>query len=136
MVILKEPPKKAIMKIRLKLFDYIALLFSLLITVSAAVYVYAGSSGPLRVRIQTAERTYVYSLEEDRRVEVEGPLGTTYVEIHEGHAAIVKSPCPNKLCIQAGELHNNGDWSACMPNKVFVQIEGGQKQDEVDVTTY
>jgi hypothetical protein len=124
------------MKIQLKLLDYIALLFSLLITSVVALYVYTGSNGPLHVSIKTAEGTYVYSLEQNRRIPVEGPLGTTYVEIHDGHAAIVESPCPNKLCIQAGELHDNGDWSACMPNKVFVQIEGGQDEDEVDVTTY
>lgn len=124
------------MKIRLKFLDYAAILFSLLIAVGAALYVYAGSSGPLRVRVQTDSGTYLYSLDEDRQVAAEGPLGTTYIEIQDGHAAVVESPCPNKLCIQAGDLHEHGDWSACMPNKVFVDIEGGESTSDVDVTTY
>lgn len=124
------------MKIRLKFFDYVAILFSVVVTLTIAVYVYAGSSGPLRVKVQTEGGTYVYSLAEERRVAAEGPIGTTYIEIQDGHAAVVESPCPNKLCIQAGELHEHGHWSACMPNKVFVEVEGGRGEGEVDVTTY
>ncbi len=121
---------------RFKLFDYIIIFLSISFTAAAGMYVYTGGEGPLRVRIRSEENVYVYPLDEDREVAVEGPIGTTYVHIHDGHAAVVESPCPNKLCIQAGELNENGDWSACMPNKVFVQIEGGQRTSEVDVTTY
>ena len=121
---------------RLRILDYILIFISIAAAVTAGIYVYAGDGGPLRVRIKAADSEYVYSLDEEREVAVEGPLGTTYVHIHDGHAAIVDSPCPNKLCIQAGELDENGEWSACMPNKVFVQIEGGKEEREVDVTTY
>jgi len=121
---------------RFKLFDYIIIFLSISFTVAAGMYVYTGDEGPLRVRIRSAENVYVFPLDEDREVAVEGPLGTTYVHIHDGHAAVVESPCQNKLCIQAGELDENGEWSACMPNKVFVQIEGGQNTSGVDVTTY
>ena len=124
------------MKIHLKILDYIAIVFSLLVTLSLAVYVYSGNNGPLHVQIQTEEGTYVYGLDKDRRIAVEGPIGTTYVEIHDGHAAIVESPCPNKLCIQAGRLYDHGDWSACMPNRIFVRIEGGESEGEVDATSY
>ncbi|MGC9311763.1 MAG: NusG domain II-containing protein [Sediminispirochaetaceae bacterium] len=121
---------------RFKLFDYIIIFLSISFTVAAGLYVYTGDGGPLRVRIRSAETVYVFPLDEDREVAVEGPLGTTYIHIHDGHAAVVESPCPNKLCIQAGELDENGEWSACMPNKVFVQIEGGQDTSGVDAATY
>lgn len=120
----------------LKILDYPAVLLSLSITIAAAVYAYAGDAGPLHVRIRSAEAVYVYSLDMDREIPVEGPIGTTWVHIHDGSAAIVESPCPNKLCVQAGELNASGEWSACMPNKVFVQVEGGSGDSEVDVTTY
>lgn len=120
----------------LKILDYPAILFSVMITVAAAFYAYAGDSGPLHVRIRSTDAVYVYSLDADREIPVEGPLGTTWVHIHDGTVAIVDSPCPNKLCVQAGELSGSGEWSACIPNKVFVQVEGGSGDDEVDVTTY
>lgn len=121
---------------RFKLFDYIIVFLSISFTVAAGMYVYTGDGGPLRVRIRSEENVNIFPLDEDREVAVEGPLGTTYVHIHDGHAAVVESPCPNKLCIQAGELDENGEWSACMPNKVFVQIEGGQNTSGVDAGTY
>jgi len=121
---------------RLKLIDYIIIFISLLCTAAAGVYVYAGDAGPLRVRVRTADSVFVYPLDEEREIAVEGPIGTTYVHIREGHAAVVESPCPNKLCIKAGELDEHGEWSACMPNKVFVQIEGGSEGEEVDAGTY
>ena len=121
---------------RFRMLDYIIIFLSLAAAVAAGIYVYAGDDGPLRVRIKTAENEFVFPLDEDREVAVEGPLGTTYVHIHDGHAAVIDSPCPNKLCVQAGELDENGEWSACMPNKVFVQIEGGKDESEVDATTY
>ncbi|HDQ14404.1 MAG TPA: NusG domain II-containing protein [Sediminispirochaeta sp.] len=121
---------------RLKPLDYISILFSMAVTVSLAVYVYGGEQDNLRVRIKTPAEDYVYSLDTDRKIEVEGPLGTTVVRIRDGKAAIVDSPCPNKLCVQAGEQEKHGDWSACMPNKIFLQIEGGSSDGEVDAATY
>ena len=124
------------MKLHLKILDYTAILFSVFLTLGTAMYVYGGDSGPLHVRIRSDEKVYVYSLDTDREIEVEGPIGTTHVHIHDGKAAVVDSPCPNKLCVQAGELSDSGDWSACMPNKVFVQIEGGSEDNAIDATTY
>lgn len=121
---------------RFKVLDYISIFFSLALTVSVAVWVYAGDAGPARLRIQSSDGVYVYSLDEDREIGVEGPLGTSFIHIHEGKAAFVESPCANKLCIQAGELQETGDWSACMPNKVFIQIEGGAAESDVDASTY
>jgi hypothetical protein len=121
---------------QLKILDYPAILLSLSITIVVAVYAYAGDSGPPHVRIRSAEKVFVYTLDTDREIAVEGPIGTTLVHIHDGKAAIVDSPCPNKLCVQAGELSKPGDWSACMPNKVFVQVEGDPEKEEVDATAY
>lgn len=98
-----------------------------------AVTVYGTGVQPSLVSIQSQSGTEVYTLDELRTVEVQGPIGTTFVKIDgEGAAAIVESPCPHKLCIRAGELTKSGEWSACMPNKVFVRIVGG-RTDETDV---
>ena len=119
-----------------KLLDYIIILIAVSCTAAAGIYVYTIDEGPLMVRIRSAEEEYVFPLDKEREVGVEGPLGITYVHIHDGHAAVVESPCTNKLCIKAGNLDENGEWTACMPNRVFVQIEGGRKESEVDTVTY
>jgi len=124
--------------LRIKPFDIAALLLSAGVAIFSAVYVYGGSAQPNLVSIRSESGTAVYPLGEKRTLSVEGPIGETIIEIDgEGSARVTASPCPNKLCIQAGELHRQGDWSACMPNKVFVQIEGGDGTgSEVDTTSY
>ncbi len=124
--------------LRLRPLDYAALAISVGVAVFFAVTVYGGDIQPSLVSIRSESGTEVYPLDESRRVGVEGPLGTTFVEIDgEGHAAVVESPCPNKLCIQAGELSDHGGWWACMAQKGFVHIEGGKSsQPDVDATTY
>jgi hypothetical protein len=34
------------------------------------------------------------------------------------------SDCPDKTCVKAGKLSQNGEWTACLPNKVFLRVIG------------
>jgi hypothetical protein len=75
------------------------------------------------IEIRAGERVAGrYSLDTDRTVEVEGPLGKTVVEIRNGHARIVASPCPHKLCTRMGQVGRDGGFVACVPNRVVVCI--------------
>ncbi len=85
--------------------------------------------------IKSQDSTLVYPLDEERTLEVEGPIGVTEVYIGNGTARVIASPCPHKLCIKSGTLKRKGDWSACMPNKVFVRITG-TSANELDSGTY
>lgn len=123
---------------KLKLLDYIIPALSAGMAIFCAVAVYGGGIGTSLVYIQSEAGEEVYPLDEGRTVGVEGPIGTTFVEIDEGgSAAVVESPCPNDLCVHTGELIHRGDWAACMPNKVFVRIDGGPEDEEdVDSAAY
>ncbi len=79
--------------------------------------------------------TYYYPLTADRIVEVSGPLGTTRIAIVEGMVKIMDSPCPDKLCIQAGEITSAGNWLACLPNRIFVKILG-KEAEPVDAHSF
>ena len=39
------------------------------------------------------------------------------------------SPCENKLCVIHATLSANGDWNACLPNRIMVHIEGNVNSD-------
>ncbi len=41
----------------------------------------------------------------------------------EGNIFFVSSDCPDKLCIKKGKLHKNGDFAACIPNGILLQIK-------------
>jgi hypothetical protein len=72
---------------------------------------------------------YRLSLNEDRTVEVHGPIGITRVEVKQGKIRITDSPCPNKLCIRQGWIKRGA--IICLPNRVVVTI-GGDDTGEVD----
>lgn len=81
----------------------------------------AGSWVVIEVSQKEVERL---PLSENRLVHVTGPLGETEVEIRDGKARIVKSPCSRKLCIKSGYIQYADRIAACLPNRVVVRILG------------
>jgi len=78
-----------------------------------------------QVLVYTGDKlAFAGPLQQDRRLEFEGPLGTTQVDISGGQVRVIASPCPRKICIGMGEVHRSGDLLACVPNRVVVRIEG------------
>jgi hypothetical protein len=117
---------------KLKPLDYLAIILSIAVVGAFSFFAYAGKGRSGDVMIEAAGERWIYSLAVDRQEEVPGPLGTTVVVIREGKAAIVDSPCPDKLCIHMLAASKPGQWIACLPNRVFVRVRGtdGQKTDD------
>ncbi|MDO3378397.1 NusG domain II-containing protein [Geoalkalibacter halelectricus] len=63
-------------------------------------------------------------LDEARRVSLPGPLGDTLLEIADGQARILASPCAHKVCVGMGGVFRRGALIACVPNRLIVHIEG------------
>ena len=117
-------------------FDVLALVLSLGITVLSALAVYGGGETEPRVIIEGEGTAWNYPLDADESIRVPGPLGETVVVIEHGNVHIEESPCNNQTCIAAGEIHNHGQWVACLPNGVFVRVEGKEREDGIDATTW
>ncbi|MEN9847917.1 MAG: hypothetical protein RL368_657 [Pseudomonadota bacterium] len=64
------------------------------------------------------------SLREDRLVRVNGHLGESLLQVEAGKIRFIASPCQGKQCIHAGWLHEDGDFAACLPNHVSVELQG------------
>jgi hypothetical protein len=124
-------------RMRLRPLDIAAAILAAAAVALTSIAVYGNASGRLRAVISDGKDEWLYPLDASRDVEVPGPLGTTVVEIKDGNARVLDSPCPNKTCIAAGEISLNGQWLACLPNRVFVRIEGGPSDgDTVDAGVY
>ena len=63
-------------------------------------------------------------LGENRLLEVSGPLGTTRIEIANGEASIIASPCARKVCLGFGSIRFDGEMAVCLPNRVAIRIRG------------
>ena len=111
-------------KTPLKPLDLMVIALSAILTLVIGVVVYSGEFSDSRVIIRGPDKTWIYPLNADEKVTVTGSLGETVVEIRQGRAAIVYSPCSGQTCVAAGGLHKNGQWAACLPNRVFLLVEG------------
>lgn len=78
-----------------------------------------------RISVGRAEVLDV-SLKRDQRLPIQGPLGTSVIEIHDGRVRFIDSPCRGKQCIHAGWLQHDGDFAACLPNGISITVGGGR----------
>jgi hypothetical protein len=97
--------------------------------------VYAGRTGAVSVHLRGPAQEWVYPLEVERTVTVSGPLGNTVAAIRGGTVQVLSSPCQEKLCIRAGQIERAGQWLACLPNRVFIEVRGGPRE-EVDAVSF
>lgn len=77
-----------------------------------------------------AEYAIISSPYQTKRVElhipqhllIQGRLGNSRVEIQSGKIRFTHSPCRNKYCIHSGWLTTSGEFAACLPNQVSIQL--------------
>ena len=108
----------------LKLCDLIVIALAVALTCFSAWSIYLTPRNTTRVLIEGHGKRWVFPLDAEERIAVPGPLGNTIVRIHDGQAWVESSPCDNQICVAAGRLHKHGEFAACLPNIVFVMIEG------------
>lgn len=116
--------------------DWVALVLSILTVAGATVLALGGGAEASEVSIEGDGGTFLYPLDQERSVAVAGPLGETIVRIEGNRVRVHESPCRDKLCIAAGWLDRTGQWTACLPNRVFVRVEGGETEGGVDAQTF
>jgi hypothetical protein len=114
----------------LKPFDVVCFLLALIVIFLAVIPVYGGAGDQDAISIKGESGTWVFPLDAEETVAVPGPLGDTVVEIRGGRARVLVSPCQNQTCVAAGSIHAHGQWTACLPNRVLVSVEGRGKKSE------
>jgi hypothetical protein len=122
--------------IMLKPLDIPVIILATALTVIIGLKAYDRRTNSLSVVVRGPDKTWIFPLEAEERVSVAGSIGETMVEIHKGGAAIVSSPCNGQTCVAAGEINKNGQWAACLPNRVFILIEGAADADAIDAASW
>lgn len=72
-----------------------------------------------------------YPLAKDTDIEIPGLLGTNVLTIRDGKAHMSSAVCPDKICMDFGEIHYNTEMIVCRPGSIVVIIENGDVS-EVD----
>jgi len=121
---------------RLRPLDFVIAIAATAAVVFAAASAYGPGGGQAEAVLKGRDGEWLYPLSVDRDLRIAGPLGDTLVEIKDKTVRIVDSPCPNKTCIAAGAIGKPGQWLACLPNQVFVSVEGRGAGARVDDSVY
>lgn len=105
---------------RLKRFDII--LAVALIAISVVAFVVIGflkKDGRTVIIKQDDKVVYEGELSKDDTVSLEH----NRVRIKDGEAYMEYSDCKNRICINTGKISKSGEFIACLPNRVLVEIK-------------
>jgi hypothetical protein len=117
--------------------DYVVALAATALVALSFASTYSSRGDELRVVVTGRDGEWVYPLAEARTLEIAGPLGLEIVRIADSTARIAEAPCANQTCVAMGAISRPGQWVACLPNRVFVRIEGGAADGrDVDASAY
>ena len=66
----------------------------------------------------------LYALDEERSIVLRNDSGKQVmrIEIRGEQIRVTKSDCPLQYCVLRGPIQDIGQWIACLPNRVFIQV--------------
>lgn len=107
--------------------DMLVILFGFIFVVSLFKSLWNNESAA-KLQIRLGDKIYAtYSLDQNRIIDIQGPIGTTRIVIANGKARFARSPCPNQYCVHQGWLNHKGQAAICLPNQVSLELLGGEK---------
>ncbi len=121
-------------KFNIKKLDIVLLFIFIGILIVSALRLCKGQEKKY-LEVTTPKGEYIYELSSDRIIDAEGPEGVSKIEIKDGKARFLDSPCPNKTCVETGWIEESDEWAACLPNRIFIRISGGES-GSFDASTF
>lgn len=116
--------------------DYVVIGLAVLLIAGFSVFSYFSRNSGERVIIRRdGETVEDVPLNRDGRYEIRDEDGevTNIVVVEDGEAYMLEATCPDHLCLSMGKIDSDGETVVCLPNRVVVEIEGGEAS-EVDMT--
>ncbi|MBQ8014274.1 MAG: NusG domain II-containing protein [Treponema sp.] len=103
--------------------DFVIFFLSLAVTTASFLFLKTHSSARKQLLVTSGNREYIYFLEKNRELEINGAIGKSVIEIQDGRAFFKDSPCTNKTCVHMGSVSEENDWAACLPNDIFIRVD-------------
>lgn len=73
------------------------------------------------------------SVTEEYEITLKGESGENTILVSQGHIKMKAAQCPDKVCVNHGELKSNTSPIVCLPNKVVIKFENNNYN--IDVKT-
>ena len=94
------------------------------LVIGLSMFAWGGHSGDTAVIRAAGQVVKTTPLTHAQTFSVDGPLGTTQIEIEPGRARVTADPSPRQLCVKQGWLTQAGQAALCLPNQVSLEIRG------------
>lgn len=118
---------KTYAEVRLPAGDWLVIAASLALVIALFATLWQDEQAA-RLRIRQGDSTYaILSLDQQRVLEVHGPLGVSRIVIDHGRVRFERSPCTNQYCVHQGWLSRAGQAAICLPNQVSLELLGDKK---------
>lgn len=91
-----------------------------------------GDEGGKAVVYVNGEAQQTISLEKDGEYRFDVDGGYNILEVRDGKADMTDADCRDKICVNHTPIYRENESITCLPHKLVVEIEGGEKSD-VDV---
>ena len=115
-----------------KPLDYLLILLGLILCTFSVMAATSQQEGTPLLILTSPTKEYIYPLDTDTTVQIPGLEGVSTIQIQQGQAQYLDSPCANKTCV-ASPIHRNGEWSACLPNGIFMRVENTSSNSATDI---
>ena len=108
----------------LKVGDWLVLFLSCALVVLSYTLLWRGGVADRAIVKRDGQTIIEISLNSASKTRVEGPLGTTVIEVQPGRARVFSDPGPRQYCVQQGWLTRAGAVAICAPNHITLELNG------------
>jgi hypothetical protein len=131
----KSRPLITIRSVQIKVMDVFLFLLSLTAIMAVSLKVYGQPRQDPVAVVTSPEGQWIFPLSSEQVLTPAGLQGGCVVSFEEGSLRVLRSDCPQQICIRMGSISRPGQWIACVPHRVFIKIEGRDK-DPVDANNF
>lgn len=106
------------------------ILLAVIIALAALIWLFiriTRSEGAYALVTVNGEVFGEYPLDTDAEIRIGDDESYNILVIKDGTAEITEASCPDKLCVNQGKASYDGQSIICLPNKVVVEIVGGEQ---------
>jgi hypothetical protein len=104
--------------------DWMVMVLSLALVAGSYPLLWQGGSAEKAVVRRDGALIAELPLTIRKRIEVDGPIGTTTIEIEPGRARVLSDPGPRQYCVRQGWLTRPNAIAICAPNHISLALTG------------